>query len=367
VKNHRPEVFNKVAKLSMISDWILFKLSGMIASEPSNAGTTGIFSLSGRTWEKSMLERVGIDASILPEVVESGEVIGHVSHETTQMFGFDANTIVVAGGGDVQLGTIGLGLIEEAQTAILGGSFWQQVVNIKSETPPPLDLSVRVNPHVSPGYSQAEGITFFSGLIMRWFRDTIGGGRSYQELERLAQEVPVGSHGIMPIFSDSMKYGRWYHAAPSFLNLTIDPDKTNVGSMFRSLQENAAIVSALNLKKIEAFAPTTSDEIIFAAGASKGELWPHILSSVTGRVIKIPKVKEATSLGGAMLALKALNHFKTLKEATSLVSFEREVEPKMEEYKRYQEIGEQWQTIYNRELALVDEGLTNSMWRAPGV
>ncbi len=44
LKNSRPEVYAKVAKISMIGDWILARLSGVIATNPSNGGTTGIFS-----------------------------------------------------------------------------------------------------------------------------------------------------------------------------------------------------------------------------------------------------------------------------------------------------------------------------------
>jgi len=42
LKNHRPQIYAKVAHISMIGDWILAKLSDVIASDPSNAGTTGI-------------------------------------------------------------------------------------------------------------------------------------------------------------------------------------------------------------------------------------------------------------------------------------------------------------------------------------
>ncbi|MFP1483513.1 hypothetical protein ACLB1S_15145 [Escherichia coli] len=41
-----------------------------------------------------------------------------------------------------------------------------------------------------------------------------------------------------------MRFKTWYHAAPSFINLSIDPDKCNKATLFRALEENAAIVSA---------------------------------------------------------------------------------------------------------------------------
>lgn len=102
------------------------------------------------------------------------------------------------GGGDVQIGTAGLAANTLGDAVILGGSFWQQEINIKSSVALSPDIRIRVNPHVIQGLSQAEGITFFSGLVMRWFRDAFGGGKSYAQLEAMAQSVPVGSYASCP-------------------------------------------------------------------------------------------------------------------------------------------------------------------------
>jgi len=378
LKNNKPELYEKVASVSMIGDWILAKLSGVIATDPSNGGTTGIYSLNKRDWDTSMAEKVGIKANIFPPSLEPGTVMGTVTVEASALTGLSTSTKVVMGGGDVQLGAAGLGVVKEGQVAILGGSFWQQVVNIKSDTVPPENMSVRVNSHVVKGLSQAEGITFFSGLVMRWFRDAFcemekleaekRGIDTYAILEEKAKDVPVGSYGILPIFSDSMKYGKWYHAAPSFLNLSIDPEICNKASMFRSLEENACIVSAINLEKIKAFTNLKFDEIVFAGGASKGELWCQILADVTGCKIKVPKVTEATALGAAMAAGVGAGIYESIVTAAeALVEWDKEYLPDSENFSQYAAIKEQWQEVYANQLSLVDRGLTQSMWKAPGV
>jgi len=378
LKNNDPELYEKVASVSMIGDWILAKLSGSIATDPSNGGTSGIFSLKKRDWDTSMAERVGLKADIFPPVLEPGTVMGSVTQKASEMTGLSTLTKVVMGGGDVQLGAAGLGVVKEGQAAILGGSFWQQVVNIKSDTQPPEDMGIRVNPHVVEGLSQAEGITFFSGLIMRWFRNAFcemekqealdRGIDTYTVLEEKAKDVPVGSYGILPIFSDSMKYGKWYHAAPAFLNLSIDPEICNKASMFRSLEENACIVSAINLEKIKAFSGREIDEIVFAGGASKGALWCQILADVTGCRIKVPKVTEATALGAAMAAgVGAGLHESIATAAQDLVVWDKAYLPNAENHSQYVKIKGQWQEVYENQLRLVDRGLTQSMWKAPGV
>ena len=69
---------------------------------------------------------------------------------------------------------------------------------------------------------QAESISFFTGLTMRWFRDAFCaeekliaerlGIDTYTLLEEMASRVPPGSWGVMPIFSDRMRFKTWYHA-----------------------------------------------------------------------------------------------------------------------------------------------------------
>ncbi|MCK9337278.1 MAG: autoinducer-2 kinase [Arcobacteraceae bacterium] len=378
LKNNHPDIYAKVANISMIGDWVLYKLSNIIATDPSNGGTTGIFSLKERTWDSSMASKMGIKDDIFCPCYETGSVIGSVSAQASKETGLSTNTKVVTGGGDVQLGSAGLGVVDDGQVAILGGSFWQQIVNISSLMSPPKNMNIRVNPHVVHGLSQAEGITFFSGLVMRWFRDAFcdmekleasqKGVDTYTILEQKASSVPVGSYGILPIFSDSMKYGKWYHASPSFINLSIDPTICNKYSMFKSLQENACIVSNINLKKIQEFSGIKIDTIVFAGGASKGELWCQTLSDVTGCTVKVPKVTEATALGAAMSAGVGARVYDSLQDASAkLVKWEKEYNPNMENHTLYNKIEQQWIKVYEEQLKLVDNGLVLSMWKAPGV
>jgi autoinducer 2 (AI-2) kinase len=378
LKNNRPELYDRVSNISMIGDWILAKLSKVIATDPSNGGTTGIFSLIDRDWACDMAKKTGIKDDIFCPCYEVGTVIGNISQDISDELGLSVDTKIVTGGGDVQLGSAGLGVVDIGDVAILGGSFWQQIVNIPSDTKPPKDMSIRINPHVIPAQSQAEGITFFSGLVMRWFRDAFcelehiqslqTGEDTYSIMERKSKDIPVGSYGIIPIFSDEMNYGKWYHASPSFINLSIDPKTSNRFSMFKSLQENAAIVSKINLDKIKSFSGISAKSITFASGASKGEQWCQILADVTGATIRVPKVTEATALGAAMSAGVGAGIYSSISEAAKkLVVWDREYQPNLENTKLYDDIAKRWQKVYKAQLKLVDDGLTSSMWKAPGL
>jgi len=376
LSRNRPELYEKTTALSMISDWVLAKLCGTVASEPSNAGTTGIFDLEKRDWAPDLAKKAGLKSDIFPPIFETGTIIGNVTAKAEKECGLKRGTPVVAGGGDVQLGSAGLGTVQPGEAAVLGGTFWQQIVNIDgARTDPHMDL--RVNPHVVPGLSQAEGITFFTGLIMRWFRNNIAPERkseaektgidAYKLLEVAAEKIPPGSYGILPIFSDAMHYGHWYHAAPSFLNIPLDPSIDTKAALFRALEENAAIVSMLNLESVFSFTKTRCDTLTFAGGGAKGELWCQILSDVTGLPVQIPAVTEATALGGAFAAGTAVGIYDSIVSAAqSLVEWSRSYEPDPENYRLYREISHRWQKAYAAQLKLVDDGITTSMWKAPG-
>ena len=168
--HHRPDIYRKAATITMISDWLAAKLSGELAVDPSNAGTTGMLDLFSRDWRPALLDMAGLRADMLSPVKETGTLLGAVTEAAAQQSGLRAGTPVVMGGGDVQLGCLGLGVVRAGQTAVLGGTFWQQVVNLPQVRTDP-QMNIRVNPHVIPGMAQAESISFFTGLTMRWFRD----------------------------------------------------------------------------------------------------------------------------------------------------------------------------------------------------
>lgn len=377
LKNHKPSVYDNVKKLTMIDSWVLYKLSGEFGCDPSNGGTTGVFDLKTRDWATWMADKVGLKSDIFPKIYEPSSVMGAVTKKAADESGLAEGTPVVMGGGDVQMGSAGLGVVERSECAVLGGTFWQQVVNIDAGIVDP-SMNLRINPHVVTGLSQAEGITFFAGMIMRWFRDSLAkkerdeaiytGVDPYAYLERMAADIPVGSYGIIPIFSDAMRYKKWIHAAPSFLNLPFDADKMGVAALFRALQENAAIVSTVNLEEIMRFSGATPEKIVFAGGAAKGFLWPQILADATGIAVKTPIVKEATSLGAAFAAGTGVGIYSSISEgAKNLVKWDKEFTPNPTNKVIYDEAKTNWQKAYKKMLQLLDDGTTNPMWKAPGL
>ena len=377
IKQHEPEIFRKAVWFSMLNDWVAHRLGAPVVMEPSNSGTAGVCNINTRRWDLEVAESCGIKPELFrTPVMESGSIIGSVSAQAALQTGLKEGIPIVVGGRDAQLGTIGVGAVLAGQAAVFGGTFWQQEVNLGKPMSDPTGR-IRMDFHAVPGLWQAETIVFFPGFAARWFRDAMcpdikeraakEGRDAYTLLEEMASDTPPGSHGIIPIFSDAMDYAHWRHAAPSFLNLSVDPGIASRGAMFRALEENAAIVTLANLKRITELTQKFPTHIIFASGASKGNLWCQILADVLQIPVHTRVVKEATALGAAICAGVGVGLYQGFQEAAEkLVKEDKIYLPDRQNEKIYHDLFERWQAAYSVQLDLANRGITNHLWRAPG-
>lgn len=377
VKNHLPELYEKTRTITMFNDWLIAKLTGRLTSEPSNGCTTGIFDLGERVWLPEIAAKCGLKDDIFPPVYESGTIAGAVSPACASRTGLAEGTPVVTGGGDAQLGCVGVGLVESNQGAVFGGSFWQYEFNTDRVIPDP-HCSARINCHAVPGLWQYEAIAFFPGLVMRWYRDAFcqaekkqgedAGIDPYVIMNEEAAKIPAGCHGMLCTFSDVMNFINWKHAAPSFMNFALNPEKFNKYTFYRALMENAALVTKGNIETVYRITGKRPNEIVFANGASKSPLWCQILADVLGIPVKVPKVKEATALGAAITAGIGVGIYKNLSQAAkSLVQWDSQYVPSAENHKVYNELYAVWRQVYKNSLELTNLDLTTPMWAAPGL
>ena len=310
VRDNLPEVYEKAAAVGMFNDWLIYKLTGKLAVEPSNGSTTGIMDLQSRDWLPEIAAKCGLRADIFPPVVECGTNFAVVSAQGAADTGLLEGTPVVVGGGDCQLGAIGVGAYRANQAAVFGGSFWQYEFNTDFGKTDP-GCRVRVNCAALPGLWQYEALAFKPGLVMRWFRDGFcqaeaeearrTGRDTYDLMNEKAKDIPAGCYGMQCCFSDTMNFIDWKHASPTFTNFLLEPEKFNKYTFYRAILENTALLVRSHIELVKESTGHEPDELIFAGGAAKSPLWSQIVADVTGKPVKVPVVKEATALGAAIL------------------------------------------------------------------
>jgi autoinducer-2 kinase len=377
IKKCEPDVLDRTAHMSMISDWILFKLSGRIVTDPTVGSSSGLFDLTTRAWSPSSIRACGLPEGIYPPIVEPGSVVGEVTPEAAEATGLRASTPVIAGGADTQLALLGTGNIRRGDWALVGGTFWQTTV-IWNE--PLIDPKFRPRTlcHVNPGQWMTEGIAFLVGQQARWFRDGFcqeevrrgaeQGTDPYYLMETLAAQVPPGANGVIGLFSAVHNSRFWKHAAPSFVNFDIyNPGKSGKAECIRALWESAVYASRGHVEVLQELTGTAPRQMTLCGGAAKGFLWPQIFADVVGVPVSVPVVKEATALGCAMCVGQGTGLFRTFAESIDRwVKVEKEFQPDKSAHSRYSQYYERWQKVYAEFMKIVNQELLTPMWRAPG-
>jgi autoinducer 2 (AI-2) kinase len=372
---HRPSVLAQAASFGMLSDWINARLTGLSTTEASCGSSSGMFDLAARSWSPEIASICGIGLDVLPPVHESGEVVGTVTRGAAEQTGLAVGTPVVAGGGDTQMALVGAGL-RTNELAVIGGTFWQTTVLLDR---PVIDPRKRLRTlcHAEPGQWMLEGIGFYSGLALRWFRDGFcdaeieraarRGVDPYTVMEETAAQIPPGSNGVVALMSHVMNARRWVHASPSFVQFDLnDPVGTGRAACIRAVEECAAYASRAHRDVISEVTGLTPGEVVFTGGASKGALWGQVIADVLAVPVHVPVVTESSALGAAVAAGVGVGLFGSLDDATRLRDRARIVQPIAAHTTAYDGFFAAWQEIYRRHLAISEDGVLRPLWRAAG-
>lgn len=248
IKRHDPKAFDRMGKFMLVSDWVVYRLCGEIAVEPGNASSTLLLDLHTRRWSEELMQRCGLPKEIFPPVVDAGTVLGRVGAAVAEQTGFAPGTLVTGGVADTRRpgGRWREGV---GTSAIVGGTYWLDC-HIADEAHTDPEYRTRLSCHSERGEWIYEGVGFYVGLTVRWFRDVFGayeketaracGLDPYYLLDRLTLDVPAGSYGLQVLFSDVANQQNWRMCAPTFLGWDIlDPAKSHRGVFFKAILENA--------------------------------------------------------------------------------------------------------------------------------
>jgi len=140
-----------VDRWASVDDYLMFRLTGRWATDPSNASGMQLMEVSSRTWSPELCRVAGVDPSVLSPILESGTAAGGLTGEAAAALGLDAGTPVVMGGHDQACAAVGLDAVDPGDVFLSAGTAWVlTIVTDRADVaalPPGLNLS----PHVVPG------------------------------------------------------------------------------------------------------------------------------------------------------------------------------------------------------------------------
>jgi xylulokinase len=300
-----PENWKRVRFVMLPKDYVRFRLTGERAIDMADASGTLMLDVAHRRWSSEVLQAVGIDASVLPELYESPEVCGKVSVKGAEETGLAVGTPVVAGAGDQAAGAVGMGIVAPgAVSATIGTSG----VVFAATDRPALDPRGRLHTfcHAVPNRWHVMGVTQAAGQSLRWFRDNLMSscerrdGDPYERLTAEAAKVPAGSDGLL--WAPYLMGERTPHLDPNasgvLAGLTASHSR---GHVVRAILEGVAFSLKDTFTIFEEMrVPVKS--IRLGGGGARSPLWRQIQADVYGQEVEIVAAEEGAAYGAAILA-----------------------------------------------------------------
>jgi sugar (pentulose or hexulose) kinase len=134
IKNNEPDVFARTVKFGHTNTFLLKKLTGKWAIDPTNASFNGLFdTMDGLRWDFDITRELGFETETLPQVYESSQVVGKITPDASKLLSLPEGIPVIAGGGDTGVAAYGAGVVEEGD--ILNSTGTVEVMVLCTEHP----------------------------------------------------------------------------------------------------------------------------------------------------------------------------------------------------------------------------------------
>jgi xylulokinase len=323
----RPYEIERAHRIAFAKDYLLLELTGTLATDPSDAGSTAMAGVGGTAWQRELVALGGVSDAKLPEIRPSGEISGRVSLSAAQATGIPPGTPVATGAGDVAALAVGCGIVEAGRVTITLGTAGH-VVSQEGSLPMPKDEGLWRIPHAVPGRNLWLGLIMSGGLSLAWFRGVLAAGGDapdFARLEALAAAAPAGANGVrfLPFLEGAATPHRRPDARGAFLNLS---SSHGTGDLLRAVMEGVAFnarecVEALGRGGVE------PHDIRLAEGGAQSPLWCQIVSDALGRPVLLIEERDTSAVGAAILGRAALEGADVTDIAEASVRISRLFEP----------------------------------------
>lgn len=353
LRNNEAENFNKINKVMLPKDYIVYKLTGVHCTDVSDASGMLLMDVKNKCWSKEMLEIVGLQEEQLGSIYESYEVVGTIKSEIAGQIGLSSDIKVIVGGGDNAVAAVGTGTVGNGMCSVsLGTSGTVFIVNEQ--------FTVDDNNELH-SFADANGQYHFMGVILsaascnKWWMDQIIQTKEYLKEQQNIKNLGENQVYFLPYLMGERTPHNNPNARGAFIGLSMSTTRED---MTQAVLEGVAfaIRDSFEIAKLH---NVIINRVRVVGGGSKSRLWCEIIANVLN--VKVDKTNsvEGPAYGAAILASVGCGRYATVKEATEdLISIVDTIEPSSElvkiydkKYKVFREIYPSLKPVYDHLIA----------------
>ena len=306
-KENMPEVFEKADVFLGTKDYINYLLTGQRYTDYSYASGSGVYDLKGWKYDDDLIESLGLNRSVFPEIIPSTALVGTLTREASEATGLPMHVKVICGGVDNSCMALGARGIKDGRVyTSLGSSSWIAVTS--HEPIVDIDLKPFVFAHVVPGMFASATSIFSGGSSLQWIRNQFcidlmndDTQDAYTAMNALAAESPLGSNKL--IFNPSLAGGSGSDDTPNVRGAFIGMELVHTRSdVIRSVMEGIALSLRIALDRLREMT-RVSDEMLLVGGGGKSPFWRQMFADIYNmKILETTVGQDAGSLGAAALA-----------------------------------------------------------------
>ncbi|WP_392471014.1 FGGY-family carbohydrate kinase [Sphingobacterium cellulitidis] len=303
VREVYPELFEQIASVMSISDWIQFQFSGIHGYEHSQASETLLYDVEQKSWSAALLEQFQLPASILPEVKDSGSILGKVKTEVAELFGINPDAVVVVGGGDTQLAI--RSMEPSANDVVIVSGTTTPIIKIVNSYEKDTEQRTWTSRHIDANNFILEANAGVTGLNYQRLKEIFYPNEGYDVIEKELEDATysqcVASLGsLIADEEEPLTKGGFIFNAPVSHQLTR-------GSFVFAILWDIACSIYENYKFLSAVSPHQESYIWACGGGVESRKLRQFIANLFGKSIKIRDTfRQASVLGGVFLCNDAL-------------------------------------------------------------
>jgi len=298
-----PDQFAKVSCVMSISDWIQFKFSGVEAYEHSQASETLLYDVEAKKWSDVLLSLFDLSMSILPELKDSGSILGKILPAVAEQYGISKDAVVVVGGSDTQLAI--RSMEPSPNDVVIVSGTTTPIIKIVSTFEKDPDQRTWTSRHIDKDNFILEANAGVTGLNYQRLKEIFYPNEGYDVIEKELAETTyfqcVASLGsLIADEEEPLVKGGFIFNAPVSHQLTR-------GSFVFSILWDIACSIYENYKFLCDVSSHNESYIWACGGGVQSRSLRQYLANLLGKSIRIRNTfRQASVLGGAFICNEAL-------------------------------------------------------------
>jgi glycerol kinase len=287
-----------------IDSWLVWNLTRgkLHVTDYSNASRTMLFDINKLVWDQQILDYLHIPSKMLPGVVSSSHIYGDTDRKIL------GEAVPIAGiAGDQQAALYGQNCLKKGTAKNTYGTGCFLLMNTgREKVISKCNLLTTIAWEIEGIVTYAlEGSVFMGGAVVKWLRDDLGIIQTAEETEAIALSIS-GNEGVyfVPAFA-GLGAPYWDTEASGVIcGLKSGCGKPHI---VRAALEAMAFQTRDVIMSMERDAGVSLKDLYVDGGASANNFLMQFQSDILGCQLHRPQQIEATILGAARLAARALD------------------------------------------------------------